>query len=233
MSSNLLRQNPQESLVLIFLAQAGSEPKHQLHAFDFIQPIAEGGVQFTFVGRDDSSRAERTQSRMGKGAITVDGAITSGGAPLVIFGQEYDDGDPAAGVDAQFREQFAFLGALDKTQVDLRGVRFGNAINQRALLHAVAAPNAAEDQNFHFPHKAAYELLLDIGEMRGIVDLRPATLLLVCSGVEVAVVWKTRCKFVCEDGSVCHGLRIIQCACLIQAVEQASQAAEKLQTLSI
>jgi hypothetical protein len=35
--------------------------------------------------------------------------------------------------------------------------------NQRALLDAIAAPDAAEDQDLHFAHEAAEQLFLHFG----------------------------------------------------------------------
>jgi len=48
---------------------------------------------------------------------------------------------------------------LDKAQINLSWIRLGDPVNERALFNAIAAPDAAEDQNFHFPHKAADKLL--------------------------------------------------------------------------
>jgi hypothetical protein len=45
-------------LVLIFLAKAGSEPKHQLRALDFVEPIAQGSVELVFLGSDNAGRAK-------------------------------------------------------------------------------------------------------------------------------------------------------------------------------
>jgi hypothetical protein len=56
------------------------------------------------------------------------------------------------------------------------------------LLNAIAAPDAAEDQNVHFPHKPADKLLLGIRQMRGVIDLGPAALLLFGASLKVAVV---------------------------------------------
>jgi hypothetical protein len=103
---------------LIFLAKAGSEAKHQLRALDFVQPIAQGGVKFVLLGRDNACGAKRAESGASESAVTVDRPIACRGAPFVILGQEYYDGDAAAGVDAQLGDQFTFLRPLDEAQID-------------------------------------------------------------------------------------------------------------------
>src|ERR1700688_2401317 len=78
--------NPLRELILIFLAQPGSESEHQLHTLDFVQPIAQRGVNFIFVRGDDAGRAKRAKLGAGDGAIAMDRAIPGRGAPFVVFG---------------------------------------------------------------------------------------------------------------------------------------------------
>jgi hypothetical protein len=196
-------------LVLIFLAQAGSETKHQLHALDFVQPVVQSRIKFVFLGSYDSGRAEWAEPGEGQGAVAVDGAIAGGGAPFIVFGQEYDNGHAASRIDAKFRRQLAFLGPLNKTQIDFSGIGFGDSIYQRALLDAIAAPDAAEDQDFHFAHEAVDELLLRVGQVRGVVHLRPATLLLFRPGLKVAGIRKPCGKLAGKVGGIRHGSGIV------------------------
>src|ERR1700674_1713608 len=72
-------------LVLVFLAQSRCEPEHQLHAFHFVQPIGERGVEFFFLGGDDSGRTKRAELAESNGAIAIDRAITRSSAPFVVF----------------------------------------------------------------------------------------------------------------------------------------------------
>ena len=158
---------------------------------------------------DNAGRAKRAKPGAGQGAVSIDRAIACGGAPFVIFGQKYYDGHAAAGVDAQLGSNSLSFGRSTKRIIDFSSIGFGDPVNQRTLLDAIAAPDAAEDQNFHFPHKAGDKLLLRIGQVGGVIDLGPAALLLFGAGLKVAVVGETRCKFIRKVGSVCHGWRII------------------------
>jgi hypothetical protein len=94
---------------------------------------------------------------------------------------------------------------LDKAQINLAGIDLGDPLNQWALFNAIATPDAAEDQNLHCPHKAADKLFLGISQSGGIIYLTPATLLLVGTGLNVAVVGKPRCKLIRKVSSFHHG----------------------------
>jgi len=198
-------------LVLIFLAEARRKAQHELHALDFVQPIGQRGVQFVFLRGDNAGGTHRTQPRAGQGAVAIDCAVACRRAQFVVFGKKLDHRDSAAGVDAQLRRQFAFLGALDEAQIDFGGIGFGYAVDQRALLYAIAAPDAAEDQDFHFADEAGEEVLLGFGQVRGVVDLRPAALLLFGAGLQGTGVREGRREFFREIGSVWHDRRIIHC----------------------
>jgi hypothetical protein len=113
---------------------------------------------------------------------------------LGVFRQKQDDWHATPAVDAQLRDQFGIPGALDEAQIDFRGIGFSDSMNQRALLNAIAAPDATEDQNLHLPHEAAHQLLLGFGQSCGIVDLIPAALLLGGAGPKITVVGKPGCK---------------------------------------
>lgn len=191
-------QAKRNELVLIFLSKPRCKSKHQLHAFELIHPIGKRGFEFLFLGRDDARWANRSKLAEGQGAITVYRAITSSRAPFIILREKNNNGHAIAAVDAQFWNQFAVSWSLDETQINLFKIGFGDSVNQRTLFNAIATPDAAEDQDFHFPYKAANKQLLAFAKMGGIVDLAPATLLFVSPRLDVAVVWNTGGKLVDE-----------------------------------
>jgi len=84
----------------------------------------------------------------------------------------------------------------------VRGVCFGDALEQGALLNAVAAPDTADDQDVHLANEAAGEFALAIGEMRGIIDLLPAALLLFGAGLNVTGIGLGGGEFVSKIGGV-------------------------------
>ena len=59
----------------------------------------------------------------------------------------------------------------------------------------VAAPDAADDEHFHFADKAAGKLLLIVGQFGEIVNLLPTALLLFGSGEDVLGIRKRRGEF--------------------------------------
>ena len=72
------------------------------------------------------------------------------------------------------------------------------------MLHAVATPDAAEDEHFHWSREAGDQLELRGGEFGGVIDLVPAALLLGGAGGEVGDVGEGAGEFVGKVGSV-HG----------------------------
>src|SRR6267154_2956803 len=117
--SDLIQRCWVSQLVLVFLAQARGEAEHELHALHFVHPIVQCGGQFFSVGGNDAGRAERAKLADGRGAITIDRAIASGGAPFVVFRQKYYDWNTIAAVNAKLRDEFTVSWPLDKTQINL------------------------------------------------------------------------------------------------------------------
>jgi hypothetical protein len=136
-------------------------------------------------------------------------AIARGGAPFIVLGQKDHHGDAASAVGSHVRVQFAFSKALNEANVNFLGVGLPDPLNQWALLNAIAAPDAAKDQNLHVADKSGHELLLDLGQVRRVVHLFPAALLLFVSRLQVAIVRKARHEFVRQIGGVWHTGRII------------------------
>lgn len=69
-------------------------------------------------------------------------------------------------------------------------------MNQRTLLDAIAAPDAAVNQDLHVTFKAADKPLLCGGQTGYVIDLRPAALLFWSASLKIAVVWNRGRKFV-------------------------------------
>ena len=73
---------------------------------------------------------------------------------MPILGKEENGRDATAAIDTQVLNQFTVYLTLNKAQIDLGRVALGNALNERTLLDAVTAPDAAIDQNLYLSHKA-------------------------------------------------------------------------------
>ena len=94
----------------------------------------------------------------------MDGAVAVGGAEFEVFGQEQGDGDAVASVDADLLGE-VFVGvAVEEAEMDAGGIGFGDALEKGALLDAVAAPDAGDDQDVDFAGEAGDELGLGGGE---------------------------------------------------------------------
>jgi len=109
---------------------------------------------------------------------------------MVVLRQEQNNGYAIPAVDTQLWDQFAIPRTLDEAQIDFPRIRLSDSVDQRALFNAIAAPDAAEDEDLHFPDEAAYQLALGIGQFRSSVDLIPPAFLLISTGSKVFVVGK-------------------------------------------
>src|SRR6201999_1970070 len=108
-------------------------------------PVSERGGHLVLVRRRDANWAGWAELFPRQGAVSADRPVAKCPAKFEILGHEDRDGNAIASVDPDLFGQVAMLVTIEDTQVDLRGIPLGDALLQRALLHAVAAPNAADD----------------------------------------------------------------------------------------
>jgi len=144
----------------MFLTKPGAEAEHELDALEFVEPVLECGREFIGGGRGNADGAGGAELGAGEGAIAAEGAVAVGGAELEVFGEEEDDGDAVAGVDVELIGEVAVLVAVEEAEVDQIFFLLGDTLEERALLDAVAAPDAAENQDFHLAGEAGGHLKL-------------------------------------------------------------------------
>jgi hypothetical protein len=179
----------------MFFAQAGAQAEHELDAFEFVEPVLEGCGEFFAVGASDAGWAGGAELAMSHGTITIQGAVAEDGAEVEILGEEKGDGNPIAFIDADLLGQIAMLIAIDEAKIDLAGVGGGDVVEEGALLHAVAAPDSAHDQDVHLADEAGEQIAMRGGERDAGVEIGPAPLLLGVAGEKVLVVWQSLRKF--------------------------------------
>ena len=96
--------------------------------------------------------------------------------------------------------QIAIGVAVEETQLHQVWPLFGDALQKRALLNAVAAPDAAEDQDFHRTPEAGNDFKLSGRQLGGVVNLVPAALLLGGAGGQIGDVGESLGEFFAEVG---------------------------------
>jgi hypothetical protein len=84
--------------------------------------------------------------------------------------------------------QVLVLVPVDEPDVELGRVGRGDVVEERALLDAVAAPDAADDEHLRLAGEGAEQLPLGVGQADGLVELLPPPLLLRRAGGDVPVV---------------------------------------------
>src|SRR5258708_1388217 len=77
-------------------------------------------------------------------------------------------------------------------------IGLGNLLQYWALLHAVAAPNAADDKHLHVPLKTADKLSLRRSELRGGINLMPGLLLILLARSDITIIGQCRGEFLAE-----------------------------------
>ena len=90
--------------------------------------------------------------------------------------------------------------AVDQAEIEAGRVGFGDALEEGALLDAVAAPYAADDQDFHVAGEGGDELGLGGRDGCYVIDLGPAALLFFCAGGQVGSVGEGGGEFLGELG---------------------------------
>ena len=128
----------------------------------------------------------------------------------MVLGEEQGHRHAVAAIDAHLVRQVAVFIAVEQPQIDARRVGLGDALQQRALLHTVAAPDAADDQHLHVAHETGDELLLCIRQLRRRLHLLPAPLLLLGAGVNVTVIRQSRREFLGQKRCVHDSSRSLE-----------------------
>ena len=100
------------------------------------------------------------------------------------------------------------LVSIHEAHVHLLRVRLGDAFQQRTLLHAVAAPDAGNDEHVHLAREAADERALCIDQPGLIIDSLPSGLLLGVPGGDVVVKRESGSEFDLEESGVEHGCSV-------------------------
>lgn len=195
---------PEHGLVPIFLAIARGQAEHELHPFDFVHPIGEGGGDF-LLGRDEQAGgAGRTEIPGGFAAVASEGAVAGKGAEVEIFGEEEDDRDTVAAADAELGGEVFVEVAVDDFVFDFAARRRGDVIEEGNLLNAVAAPDAGDGQEFDGAGEGDEQLFLFRRQAGGGVKLIPTALLLRGAGLEVARIGQRLVPLRAEEGWVDH-----------------------------
>jgi hypothetical protein len=185
-------------LITVFLAETGADAEHQLNALKLVEPIGKRVRHFVTVGAADARGTACAKLLAGQCAVAMERAIAQRGTPLKILREKQGDGHAVTAIDAELGGKVLVLIAIDETQVDLFGVGVGDAGEERALLHAVAAPDAADDKHVHFADEAGDEIALGGGQCDRGGEIIPATLLFKCAGKDVRLVRERGGKFVGE-----------------------------------
>src|SRR6185312_2593202 len=144
-----------ERSVVVPPTQARAEAQHELDSLELVEPVLKRLAEFVRIRRGEADGAGGAQLGAGEGAVAVQRAVAEGAAEFEILGQEDRDGDAVAAVELELVGQVAVLVAVDETQVDAIRIALGDPLEQGALLDAVAAPDAADNQHLHVARETA------------------------------------------------------------------------------
>ena len=119
-----------------------------MHPFEFIQPILQRRGEFIGwrCGARDRAACSFTELPLCHRAVAGECSIAKDGNRFKVLGHEDRHGDTFSRVDHDRVRKFRDGVAVDPPQIDVI-ICVGDVLNERALLHAVAAPDAAHDEH--------------------------------------------------------------------------------------
>jgi hypothetical protein len=160
------------------LSQPGREPQQELHALEFVEPILRHGYGERSVGSAQPSRARCAKLVVGQLAIFGQCSVAQETHELTILVEKHDNRHAPAAANLERLGQLRISVAILKAEIDRRS-GLGEMIEDRALIHAIAAPCAGQAQHPHLAAKTAEQLALRVGELDCVVQGRPAPAMLV------------------------------------------------------
>ena len=104
--------------------------------------------------------------------------ITEPADLLAILAEKHHDRHPAPAADFQLGRQIGICVAVEIADLNRRSGA-GEMIEDRALIHAIAAPRPGQAKHFHLPLKARQQLPLRLGELDGRMDIGPAAAMFI------------------------------------------------------
>lgn len=175
-------------------AELGGEAENEVDSFKFIQPILKRGLDLVVRDGGAGKRAGSAEGFGGHGSITGERAVAENGDEFEFFGEEEDGGNTVAAADFNGIGKFGGDIAIDEAEVDRAFgaacfIVLGDLLEEGALVDAVAAPCAAEDEDVHAAGEGLDEGAL-CGSDGGVfatnfVEVMPALLLVMRAGGDV------------------------------------------------
>lgn len=180
-------------LVVMALAKLGREPEQQVDAFQLVQPILAGIGDLVRRDRGPGERAGRSECLGGDGPIARQGTVAHDRDEFEIFVEEENGGDAEPTADLRGVGEFGRFVPIDESQVDRsaggHGSDFGELLEERALMGAVAAPCAAENEDVDAARERFDQVDLGLRQRRmlaaELVEVIPGLLLMVGAAGDV------------------------------------------------
>ena len=130
----------------MLLPQPRRQPQYPLHPFEFIQPILRDLGEQRIARRDDAGRATCADLRRRQRSIFAQSPFAVASHFMAVFVEEYDHWHPVAAVDLEFLLNIRMGIAIEVSDFqNRRGL--GEAVEDRALSRAIAAPGPGEHQH--------------------------------------------------------------------------------------
>lgn len=174
----------------------GAQAQQQGHTLELGEPVGDG--RGDFIRRDRRARqwARGPQVAGRDGAVAGDGAIAHQRDELEVFVHEEGDRNAQAAADADGAGEVRVSVAFEEAEVDAgrcvvaRALRPGREARgdrreDRNLLHAIAAPTAADAEDIDAPREGADEFALRRGERDALRKRLPVGAFVGLGGGEV------------------------------------------------
>lgn len=129
-----------------------------MDALKFIEPILNRVREFAAGHKSAGECAGRSQSLARLGTQAVERLVAQQGDEVEVLVHEDGDGDAPPAADFDLLGEFGVLVAIDEANANKPGgVGAGEVVEDRALLHAVAAPDTGTDEDVDLAGEACDE----------------------------------------------------------------------------
>lgn len=199
--------------ILMTLSEFGAEAGDEVGAFEVVGPVLDGEGEFVVGEGGTGEGAGGAELAEGEGAEAGEGFIAGEGEEFEVFVEEEGSWDAVAAADFDGVGEGDGLIAVDEAEVNARGlwgvaiggVESGEVVEDGALLDAIAAPGAANNEEVDASGEGADEVGLSGCEADSGVEGVPGGLLVGGAGADVGVVGKCVVEEGCEEVRGKHG----------------------------
>jgi len=136
------------------LPQSAGESQHELDSLELVEPLLRDLIEQRLIRSADSAWAGGSELGLGHVSILGERPVSVAAADEVVFAQEQSGRDSGRAAGRQRVRQVGVFIPIEESQIDPAVGRGNEVVENRALVHTVAAPHPGDDKDFHLSDEA-------------------------------------------------------------------------------